>query len=227
MATWQNITHEYRHNTGVTEEEYLDLWEENQWKMWDHKSYSPFQDPNVQAEISELAKQNNTSERYEAGLYKKDFFDSIINTSPSGFYHLIWSDDILIGLRAIHRCLGSSPMVEEIHAIQPNYAKDTCVNLMVMYKTDPDGSATWIDQIYDLDSFKEEIEKIEDGYGGYCKRWMGVPTGKIQKQYLMHQLKAPWVMPGGATTEKINDNHTEMYYFGPFGWNEGGTIGEP
>jgi hypothetical protein len=35
-------------------------------------------------------------------------------------------------------------------------------------------------------------------------------------------------MQGGHTPEKIADNSTPLYYFGPFGWPEGaGTIGEP
>ena len=128
--------------------------------------------------------------------------------------------------------------IDTIAAIVPDYKKDTCVSIMNMNMTDPDGSSTWVDMLYDVEGFADELAKVptlettsniagvcDDGG---CKRWYGVPTGKIQKAYIIRGNTAGWVMQGGHTPEKIADNSTALYYFGPFGWPEdAGTIGEP
>jgi hypothetical protein len=237
MATHQNITHEYYHTTPPSLEIWETLWEENQWRMWYKKSYSEFYNQEIVDEIEAQAKENGNTPAYQALLYIKQIHESYITGGP-GFFHVVKSDGKAISIRAFIRIPFFMEEIDTIAEIVPDYKKDTCATIMNMNMTDPDGSSTWVDMLYDVEGFADELAKVptletrshiagvcDDGG---CKRWYGIPTGKIQKAYIIRGNTAGWVMQGGHTPEKIADNSTPLYYFGPFGWPEGaGTIGEP
>lgn len=237
MATHQNITHEYYHSTPPSLEIWETLWEENQWRMWYNKSYSEFYNQEIVDEIEAEAEKNGNTPAYQALLYLKQIYESYVLGGP-GFFHVVKSDGKAISIRVFLRIPALMEEIDTIAAIVPDYKKDTCVSLMNMNMTDPDGSSTWVDMLYDVEGFADELAKVptlettsniagvcDDGG---CKRWYGVPTGKIQKAYIIRGNTAGWVMQGGHTPEKIADNSTALYYFGPFGWPEdAGTIGEP
>tara|TARA_A200000159_G_scaffold164693_1_gene195530 strand:+ start:1172 stop:1888 length:717 start_codon:yes stop_codon:yes gene_type:complete len=237
MATHQNITHEYYHTTPPSLEIWETLWEENQWRMWYKKSYSEFYNQEIVDEIEAEAEKNGNTPAYQALLYIKELYESYITGGP-GFFHVVKSDGKAISIRAFIRIPFFMEEIDTIAAIVPDYKKDTCATVMNMNMTDPDGSSTWVDMLYDVEGFADELAKVptietrshiagvcDDGG---CKRWYGIPTGKIQKAYIIRGNTAGWVMQGGHTPEKIADNSTPLYYFGPFGWPEdAGTIGEP
>lgn len=237
MATHQNITHEYYHSTPPSLEIWETLWEENQWRMWYKKSYSEFYNQEIVDEIEAEAEKNGNTPAYQALLYLKQLYEGYITGGP-GFFHVVKSDGKAISIRAFIRIPFFMEEIDTIAAIVPDYKKDTCATVMNMNMTDPDGSSTWVDMLYDVEGFADELAKVptletrshiagvcDDGG---CKRWYGIPTGKIQKAYIIRGNTAGWVMQGGHTPEKIADNSTPLYYFGPFGWPEGaGTIGEP
>lgn len=237
MATHQNITHEYYHNNAPSLEIWETLWEENQWRMWYNKSYSEFYNQEIVDEIEAEAEKNGNTPAYQALLYLKQIYESYVLGGP-GFFHVVKSDGKAISIRVFLRIPAFMEEIDTIAAIVPDYKKDTCVSIMNMNMTDPDGSSTWVDMLYDVEGFADELAKVptlettsniagvcDDGG---CKRWYGVPTGKIQKAYIIRGNTAGWVMQGGHTPEKIADNSTALYYFGPFGWPEdAGTIGEP
>lgn len=237
MATHQNITHEYYHSTPPSLEIWETLWEENQWRMWYNKSYSEFYNQEIVDEIEAEAEKNGNTPAYQALLYLKQIYESYVLGGP-GFFHVVKSDGKAISIRVFIRIPAFMEEIDTIAAIVPDYKKDTCVSIMNMNMTDPDGSSTWVDMLYDVEGFADELAKVptlettSDIAGvcddGGCKRWYGVPTGKIQKAYIIRGNTAGWVMQGGHTPEKIADNSTALYYFGPFGWPEdAGTIGEP
>lgn len=237
MATHQNITHEYYHNNAPSLEIWETLWEENQWRMWYNKSYSEFYNQEIVDEIEAEAEKNGNTPAYQALLYLKQIYESYVLGGP-GFFHVVKSDGKAISIRVFIRIPAFMEEIDTIAAIVPDYKKDTCASIMNMNMTDPDGSSTWVDMLYDVEGFADELAKVPtlettsdiDGVcdDGGCKRWYGVPTGKIQKAYIIRGNTAGWVMQGGHTPEKIADNSTALYYFGPFGWPEdAGTIGEP
>ena len=237
MATHQNITHEYYHNNAPSLEIWETLWEENQWRMWYNKSYSEFYNQEIVDEIEAEAEKNGNTPAYQALLYLKQIYESYVLGGP-GFFHVVKSDGKAISIRVFLRIPAFMEEIDTIAAIVPDYKKDTCVSIMNMNMTDPDGSSTWVAMLYVGEGFADELAKVptlettsniagvcDDGG---CKRWYGVPTGKIQKAYIIRGNTAGWVMQGGHTPEKIADNSTALYYFGPFGWPEdAGTIGEP
>lgn len=237
MATHQNITHEYYHNSQPSLEIWETLWEENQWRMWYKKSYSEFYNQEIIDQIESEAEENGNTPAYQALLYIKELYEGYILTGP-GFFHVVKSDGKAISIRAFIRIPVPMQEIDTIAEIVPDYKKDTCATIMNMNMTDPDGSSTWVDMLYDVEGFADELAKVptletrshiagvcDDGG---CKRWYGIPTGKIQKAYIIRGNTAGWVMQGGHTPEKIADNSTPLYYFGPFGWPEdAGTIGEP
>lgn len=237
MATHQNITHEYYHSTPPSLEIWETLWEENQWRMWYKKSYSEFYNQEIVDEIEAEAEKNGNTPAYQALLYLKELYEGYITGGP-GFFHVVKSDGKAISIRAFIRIPFFMEEIDTIAAIVPDYKKDTCATVMNMNMTDPDGSSTWVDMLYDVEGFADELAKVptletrshiaDVCDDGGCKRWYGIPTGKIQKAYIIRGNTAGWVMQGGHTPEKIADNSTPLYYFGPFGWPEGaGTIGEP
>lgn len=237
MATHQNITHEYYHSTPPSLEIWETLWEENQWRMWYNKSYSEFYNQEIVDEIEAEAEKNGNTPAHQALLYLKQVYENYITGGP-GFFHVVKSDGKAISIRAFIRIPFFMEEIDTIAAIVPDYKKDTCASIMNMNMTDPDGSSTWVDMLYDVEGFADELAKVptletrshiagvcDDGG---CKRWYGIPTGKIQKAYIIRGNTAGWVMQGGHTPEKIADNSTPLYYFSPFGWPEdAGTIGEP
>ncbi len=237
MATHQNITHEYYHNSSPSLEIWETLWEENQWRMWYKKSYSEFYNQEISDYIESEAEINGNTPAYQALLYIKNLYENYILMGP-GFFHVVKSDGKAISIRAFIRIPVPMPEIDTIAAIVPDYKKDTCATVMNMNITDPDGSSTWVDMLYDVEGFADELAKVPTTEtishiagvcdDGGCKRWYGIPTGKIQKAYIIRGNEAGWVMQGGHTPEKLADNSTPLYYFGPFGWPEdAGTIGEP
>ena len=237
MATHQNITHEYYHNSSPSLEIWETLWEENQWAMWYHKSYSEFYNQEIIDYIESESEKNGNTQAYQALLYIKQIYEEYILGGP-GFFHVVKSDGKAISIQAYIRIPFGMEEIDTIAAIVPNYKKDTIATVMNMNKKDPDGSSTWVDILYDVEGFVNELAKVPTTEtisnvagvcdDGGCKRWYGIPTGKIQKAYIIRGNTAGWVMQGGHTPEKIADNSTPLYYFGPFGWPEdAGTIGEP
>ena len=190
MATHQNITHEYYHNNAPSLEIWETLWEENQWRMWYNKSYSEFYNQEIVDEIEAEAEKNGNTPAYQALLYLKQIYESYVLGGP-GFFHVVKSDGKAISIRVFIRIPAFMEEIDTIAAIVPDYKKDTCASIMNMNMTDPDGSSTWVDMLYDVEGFADELAKVptlettstiagvcDDGG---CKRWYGVPTGKIQK----------------------------------------------
>ena len=237
MATHQNITHEYYHNSSPSLEIWETLWEENQWPMWYHKSYSEFYNQEIKDQIESEAEKNGNTPAYQALLFMKNLYEDYILAGP-GFFHVAKSDSKPIMIQVFIRVPMYNKEIDTIAEIVPNYQKDTCSLLMSMNMTDPDGSSEWARDGWDIEGFADEVAKVPTVEtisqiagvcdDGGCKRWYGIPTGKIQKAWVTRDSRAGWVMEGGYTPEKLADNSTPLYYFGPFGWPEdAGTIGEP
>ena len=205
--------------------------------MWYNKSFGDFNNQEIIDYIESESEKNGNTLAYQALLYIKQLYEGYITGGP-GFFHVIKSDSKAIMIQAFTRIPFGMREIDTIAAIVPDYQKDTCSLLMSMNMTDPDGSSEWARDGWDVEGFADEVAKVptletttyNNGVcdDGGCKRWYGVPTGKIQKAWVMRDDRAGWVMEGGHTPEKIADNSTPLYYFGPFGWPEdAGTIGEP
>ena len=102
MATFSNITHEYYHHGRVPDDVWTTLWEENQWRMWNNKSWLGFQEPAIVKHIQDNSAANSTTESHEALLFLKDYVNSII-VGP-GFFHVVKSNGNTISIRAFARC---------------------------------------------------------------------------------------------------------------------------
>lgn len=202
-------THEYNDTAALTLEQWTPLWEANKTRLWTNKSFSPAQLEYYGITTEADAKQfmYNRSIRSHNGI-------------APGFQHLIYRDGTLCGLRVFTEV---SPLLitDQTNIIEeelgPWWRKTTMSMTMALFTPDENGLSLWPAEFVFHDAgLRQKVESL-----GYL-RWFSFPTGRVQKQWVIDNIPAPWI------GTYVDDNTTPLYYLGPFGWPDGfGTIGAP